>query len=82
MTRKSTLGLQLFSLLSTLLLLCCRSYDGDGNDDDGDGNDGDDDDDDDQGCASVHLLTGLVNLLGNLEELVLRDVAEVNPPYL
>ena len=30
-----------------------------------------------QGCASVHLLTGLVNLLGNLEELVIRDVAEV-----
>ena len=32
-----------------------------------------------QGCASVHLLTGLVNLLGNLEELVIRDVLEVIP---
>ena len=30
-----------------------------------------------QGCASVHLLPGLLNQLGNLEELVVRDVAEV-----
>ena len=30
-----------------------------------------------QGCASVHLLPGLLNQLGNLEELLVRDVAEV-----
>ena len=33
-----------------------------------------------QGCASVHLLPGLLNQLGNLEELLVRDVAEV--PWL
>ena len=71
MTKKSTLDLELSSLLAIRLLLFCRYYHDD--DDDGD----DDADDDDQGCASVHLMTGLVNLLGNLEELVIRDVAEV-----
>ena len=71
LTKKSTLDLELSSLLAIRLLLFCRYYHDD--DDDGD----DDADDDDQGCASVHLMTGLVNLLGNLEELVIRDVAEV-----
>ena len=82
LTNKSTLGLELSSLLAILLLLSCRSChnNDDKNGDDG-CDDGDDDNDDDQGCASVHLLTGLVNLLGNLEELVVRDVAEVPHPY-